>query len=76
VVLPFANLSGDMPDDHIADAITEDLTADLSRLPGALVVAIHSAATYRGKRIDIRASASSGRRHSKSGIRITGREGR
>ena len=54
VVLPFGDLSGDMHEDHLADAITEDLTTDLSRLPGALVIAIHSAATYRGKHIDIR----------------------
>jgi TolB-like protein len=54
VVLPFTNLGGDTHDDYLADAITEDLTADLSRLPGALVIARHSAATYKDKRIDIR----------------------
>ena len=37
-----------------ADAITEDLTTDLSRLPGAFVIARHSAATYKGKPIDVR----------------------
>ena len=47
VVLPFANLSGDMNEDHLADAITEDLTTDLSYLPGAMVIARHSAATYK-----------------------------
>ena len=34
VVLPFTNLSGNQNEDYLADAITEDLTTDLSRLPG------------------------------------------
>jgi adenylate cyclase len=54
VVLPLTNLGGDARYDYLADAITEDLTTDLSRLPGALVIARHSAATYEGKTIDIR----------------------
>jgi adenylate cyclase len=36
-VLPFENLSGDPHQDYFADGITEDLTTDLSRLPGSLV---------------------------------------
>ncbi len=47
-------LGGDAREDYLADAITEDLTTDLSRLPGALVIAHHSAATYKGKPTDIR----------------------
>src|SRR3954470_13019455 len=39
VMLPFANLGGDSGQDYLADAITEDLTTDLSRLRGALVIA-------------------------------------
>ena len=39
VVLPFANFGGDPDQDYLADAITEDVTTDLSRLPGALVIA-------------------------------------
>jgi adenylate cyclase len=54
VVLPFGNLGGNEHEDYLADAITEDLTTDLSRLPGALVIARHSAATYEDKPIDIR----------------------
>lgn len=54
VVLPFTNVGGDEKDDYIADAITEDLTTDLSYLPGALVIARHSAAVYRGKPTDVR----------------------
>ena len=54
VVLPFDNLGGNPHEDYLADAITEDLTTDLSGLPGALVIARTSAATYRGKSIDVR----------------------
>jgi adenylate cyclase len=54
VVLPFANLSGNENEDYLAESITEDLTTDLSYLPGALVIARHSAATYKGKPVDVR----------------------
>ena len=54
VVLPFANLSGNGNEDYLAEAITEDLTTDLSYLQGALVIARHSAATYKGKPVDVR----------------------
>jgi DNA-binding winged helix-turn-helix (wHTH) protein len=39
VVLPFQNLSDDPKDDYLADGITDDLTSDLSNIPGALVAA-------------------------------------
>ena len=54
VILPFANLGGNANEDYLADAITEDLTTDLSRLSGALVIARHSAATYKDKPLDVR----------------------
>jgi adenylate cyclase len=54
VVLPFENLGGDPRDDYLADAVTEDLTTNLSRLPGALVIARTSAAVYKGKSVDVR----------------------
>jgi DNA-binding winged helix-turn-helix (wHTH) protein len=54
VVLPFGNLGGTRDEDYLADAITDDLTTDLSRLPGALVIAHRSAATYKGKPVNIR----------------------
>lgn len=53
-VLPFKNLGGDANDDYLADAVTEDLTTNLSRLPGALVIARTSADFYRGKSVDVR----------------------
>ena len=54
VVLPFQNLGGDPADVYLADGITEDLTSDLSRLPGAFVIARGSAYAYQGKAIDMR----------------------
>ena len=54
VVLPFENLSGDPKDDYLADGITEDVTTDLSRVPGMFVIARESAYTYRGKAVDVR----------------------
>jgi hypothetical protein len=48
-VLPFANLSGDREQEYFSDGITEDLTSDLSRLPGLFVIARNSAFTYKGK---------------------------
>src|SRR6516162_4349853 len=37
---------------YFADGITEDLTTDLSRLAGTLVISRNTAFTYQGKRID------------------------
>jgi adenylate cyclase len=53
-VLPFGNLSGDPNQEYFADGITEDLTTDLSRLPGSLVIARNSAFTYKSKAVDAR----------------------
>ena len=39
VVLPFANLSNDPEQEYFADAITEDLTTDLSRIANSFVIA-------------------------------------
>jgi TolB-like protein/class 3 adenylate cyclase len=52
VVLPFANLSDDREKQYFADAITEDLTTDLSRIEGMLVISCNTAFTYQGKRVD------------------------
>jgi TolB-like protein/class 3 adenylate cyclase/predicted Zn-dependent protease len=54
VVLPFANLSTDHEQDYFADAITESLTTDLSRIQGSFVIARNTAFTYKGKAIDVR----------------------
>jgi adenylate cyclase len=52
VVLPFANLSDDREQQYFADAITEDVTTDLSQIPGMFVISRNSAFTYRNKSID------------------------
>ncbi len=52
VVLPFENLSSDKEQDYFADAITDDLTTDLSHLQDAFVIARGTAFTYKGKPVD------------------------
>jgi adenylate cyclase len=52
VVLPFANLSNDPTQEYFADGVTEDLTAQLSRIPGSVVIARDTAFTYKGVSID------------------------
>jgi adenylate cyclase len=54
VVLPFDNLSGDPDQEYFADGLTEDLTADLSRIDGSFVIARNTAFTYKNKPVDIR----------------------
>ena len=51
VVLPFANLSNDPEQEYFADGITEDLTTDLSRIPGMIVISRNTAFTYRKKTV-------------------------
>jgi TolB-like protein len=53
-VLPFKNVGADANEDYLADAITEDLTTNLSRIPGALVIARTSALFYTGQSTDVR----------------------
>jgi TolB-like protein/DNA-binding winged helix-turn-helix (wHTH) protein len=57
VVLPFTNLSDDgLSDDgkreYLADAITDDLTTDLSRITGMFVISRNTALSYRNRPID------------------------
>jgi adenylate cyclase len=54
VVLPFANLSNDPEQQYLADGITEDLTTDLSRIAGMVVISRTTAFTYCDKPIDVR----------------------
>ncbi len=51
-VLPFDNLSGDPSLDYLADAFTEDLVTDLSRIRDAFVISRSTTFTYRGKDVD------------------------
>ncbi len=52
VVLPFTNLSNDPDQEYFADGITDDLTTDLSRIEGSVVIARNTAFTYKGKAVD------------------------
>jgi TolB-like protein len=52
VVLPFTNLSDDSEQQYFADGITEDLTTDLSRIAGMVVISRNTAFTYRNKAVD------------------------
>jgi TolB-like protein/Tfp pilus assembly protein PilF len=52
VVLPFSNLGNDPDQQYFADGITEDLTAELSRLAAMSVISCNTAFTYQSKRVD------------------------
>jgi adenylate cyclase len=54
VVLPFANLSDDPEQEYFADAITDDLTTDLTRIAGSFIIARSSAFIYKGQAVDVR----------------------
>jgi adenylate cyclase len=54
VVLPFTNLSNDPQQEYFADGITDDLTTDLSRIEGSVVIARNTAFSYKGKEVDAR----------------------
>ncbi len=53
VVLPFRNLGDDPGRDTLADAITDDLTTDLSHMPGSIVIARTSADAYKGRAVPV-----------------------
>jgi adenylate cyclase len=55
VVLPLSNLSGDAGQDYLVDALTDELTTAISRLPGAFVIARNTAFTFKGKPTDVKA---------------------
>jgi TolB-like protein/DNA-binding winged helix-turn-helix (wHTH) protein/tetratricopeptide (TPR) repeat protein len=52
IVLPFADLSVARDEQYFADGVTEDLTTDLSRMAGPLVISADTALTYRNKPLD------------------------
>ena len=49
VVLPFANIGGDLEQEHFVDGVTESLTTDLSRIRGSFVIGRNTAFTFKGK---------------------------
>jgi TolB-like protein/DNA-binding winged helix-turn-helix (wHTH) protein/Flp pilus assembly protein TadD len=52
VALPFVDLSATRDQQYFADGVTEDLTTDLSRMTGPLVISADTALTYRNKPVD------------------------
>ena len=53
-VLPFDNISGDPEQEYFADGITEDIITELSKISGLVVIARHSAFTYKGKSVTLK----------------------
>jgi adenylate cyclase len=53
LVLPFNNLSNDPSQEYFGDGLTEDLTVDLSRIPGSFVIARNTAFTFKGKAVNV-----------------------
>jgi hypothetical protein len=54
LVLPFRNISGDPGQDYLADAVTSDLTVDLSQMRDMIVISAETALTYKRSSLDIR----------------------
>jgi adenylate cyclase len=54
MVLPFRSMSNDPQEGYFADAVTDDLTTDLSRLADTVVIARATAFTYKGREVDPR----------------------
>ena len=48
------NLSNDPEQEYFADGITDDLTADLSRISDSFVIARNTAFTYKGIAVDVK----------------------
>ena len=56
-VLPFTDLSGDAPQNYLADGLTEDLITDLSRISELFVIASASSFTFRDTKTQINVAA-------------------
>src|SRR5262249_45861321 len=54
VVLPFTNTPRDQEQEYFAEGMTEDLTTDLSRIPGSFVIAPKTAFAYKDTPVDVR----------------------
>ena len=53
VVLPFENLTGDSGQEHLADGMTEELTAALSGVAGVFVISRSTAFVYRDRDVSV-----------------------
>ena len=79
VVLPFENRSDEERQSYLADGITDDLTTDLARVSGLVVIARESAFTFKGtkpnlsevaKQLDVRYVVQGSLRRTENRIRI------
>jgi adenylate cyclase len=52
-VLPFANMSGDLEQECLADGISENIITVLSKIPEMFVIARNSTFTYKSKSIKV-----------------------
>ncbi len=52
-VLAFDNMSGEADQEYFSDGISEDITTDLSKLSGLLVIARNSAFAYKGRAVNV-----------------------
>jgi adenylate cyclase len=53
LVLPFRNATSDPKQDYFTDAVTSDLTVDLSRMRDIAVISAATALTYKGSSLDL-----------------------
>jgi TolB-like protein/cytochrome c-type biogenesis protein CcmH/NrfG len=53
LVWPFRNVSGDSNQDYFTDAVTSDLTVDLSRMRDITVISAATALTYKERNLDL-----------------------
>ncbi len=54
VVLPFANIGGNLKDEYFADGLTEEFITELSKLGWIHVISRHSSFGYKGKAIELK----------------------
>lgn len=54
VVLPLTSRNGNEEQQYLAEALTEELTVDLSRIPDSFVIGRSTANTYQGRAVDAR----------------------
>jgi adenylate cyclase len=80
VVLPFKNLSDEHEQEYFAEGITDDLTADLSRIGDSFVIAPSTARTYKdadpkrvGRELGVRYLLDGSVRRTGSTVRINAR---
>ena len=53
-VLPFANMSADLDQEHVADGLVADIITALSRVPRLVVISRTSTLAYKGQPVDVR----------------------